>query len=401
MNKRILSAVGLVLSLGVSGWSQISLAEQRTITVAGSPRTITSKLSRLNPNTTRVRAIMNLNFTFGYHHNTGKPVIEAMLTRFASQEGWTLTHFRYQDPNNTTVNDLARVTLAELNKNIVVVANHISYWATVGQTTAPALNAAVTNYMSAANGGLGGGLLLIHGSGDSPAGGGWAYYYSDLHPSQFSGHGSIIPGQIFRPTSAATHPIMEGNILAARQTINGEWHRFAVLITAVKPLTEVLMMVDPANCAGCYPAQYVYAGGNPISWYLPTGNGRGRVGYFQEGHDQTTYNELTPAVWDRFFKQMIFYTAGYDTSGVTGVAPRPDYARSYSGISFNPQTIGVYVEGKHSVQVINSAGKVVMKNGHTQSNEYNFSQELNSAPGLYILRVSNAKGTSSRKYLVN
>jgi len=39
--------------------------------------------------------------------------------------------------------------------------------------------------------------------------------------SYIQGHGNIIPGQIFRPASAASHPVMEGNIL---QTLSRTLH---------------------------------------------------------------------------------------------------------------------------------------------------------------------------------
>ena len=348
--KHQVAAFGLAMGLAaMNAWSQtVSLAERRTVTVNGQERTIVSKLSKLNPNTTRVRAVMDLNFTYNFHHKDGKPVIVDMLDRFGTQEGWAITHYYKNDVNHAGINDESKITLAELNKNMVVFANHISNWADQGESN---MNKAVQAYMQTS----GGGLMFLHGSGDSQSDK-WKFYSDSLHPVAFKGHGNITTGTIYRPTEAATHPVMEGGVLSAEKVINGEWHHFSKLITTANSKAEVLMKVDPARCGGCgYTGTFAFTGGNPVSWVIPVG--KGKVGYFQEGHDKTTQTELTQAVWDRFFKQMLFYIAGYDTLATTNVVPK--YARNQSGVSFDPAAMSVFVEkpGYHKVGLYDVEGK--------------------------------------------
>jgi hypothetical protein len=397
--KRPLSQAVVVLSvLAGSVWSQtdqVPLAERRTITVNGQQKTIVSKLSKLNPNTTRARAVLDLNFTYNFHHDQGKPVIVSMLNRFATSEGWQVTHFNHNTPGMAGVSDQAKVTPAELNKYLVVFANHISDF---GSTKPLAtVQSALENYMN----NTGGGMIFLHGSGDTQNAP-WLFYRNSLHPVNFQGHGNIVPGTIFRPTEAATHPVMEGGILSAEKQINGEWHWFQTLITTANPKAEVLMKVDPARCSNCgYTGNRAFSGGNPISWAMPVG--KGWVGYFQEGHDSRTMTEFTQAVWDRLFKQMMYYVAGYDTLE-TPSAIVPGYARSHSGISFDESAMAVFIEktGHHKVGIYDTKGQKFDEAVGLGVAEYNFEETRKRLKsGLYFLRVDySGKNTATRRYVV-
>jgi hypothetical protein len=181
----------------------LSRAEKRDTLIEGQPYILWSKLSKANPNNAgRVLGIMDLNFTYNYHHNTGKAAVAQTLDRLAATEGWTVTHFSYQDLNNAGVDDRARVNLAELSKNLVVVANNISSWAEVGQSTNPQLNRAIERYIADS----GGSLFLIHGSGESFSNSSWTYYRSSIFPPVFDGTttGALTSG--FISPEAVDHP---------------------------------------------------------------------------------------------------------------------------------------------------------------------------------------------------
>lgn len=390
---RGLMALGLSIGAG-AGWAQdISLAERRTVTVNGQQKTIVSKLSKLNPNTTRARAVMDLNFTYGFHHQDGKPVIVNMLDRFKAQEGWDVTHYYLNDRNNQGKNDASKITLAELNKHLVVFANHISEF---GSKAAEGIQPQIESYMEQ----TGGGMILLHGSGDTKNAF-WTYYKEKLHPVNFQGHGNITRGTIFRPAEAAQHPVMEGGVLASEKAIDGEWHHFQKIITGENPKAEVLMKVDPARCNNCgYTGSLAFSGGNPISWVMPVG--KGMVGYFQEGHDTKTATELTQAVWDRFFKQMIYYVAGYDTISTVGVVP--DYARSHSGISFDEKAMAVFIEKPdyHKVGLYDLEGRKFDEAAGRGVAEYNFEATRSKLKtGVYIMRVDyGSTGTVTKRYVI-
>lgn len=389
-----LSAIVLCAALG-NGWPQarVSLAEQRTITVNGQSKLVTSKLSRLNANTSRVRSVMNLNFTFGFHHYEGKSVIGSMLNRFAAQEGWTVTHFHFQDRNHPAIDDRSKITLAELNKNMVIFANHISNWGNQGNSP---LNLAVQDYLEH----TGGGMVLMHGSGDSQEAG-WTYYREKLHPVNFRFSGNIRPGTIFRPASAIAHPVLEGGILSEGKVINGEWYDYQNHISRMNPLAEVLMMVDPASCSDCNLIGVdILPGGTPISWVMPVG--KGWVGYFGEGHSDQTLTQFTQEVWDRFFKQMLFYVAGYDTTSL--VSALPAYFRNHSGISFDPTAMAVFIEKPdyHKVGLYDAQGTNHGEFSGRGVAEYNFEENRRKLRnGVYVLRVEyGQRGNVSNRYVI-
>jgi hypothetical protein len=406
--KNLCFAGALCFGFAASGFGQVvPLAEKRTITVGAEQRTIVSKLSAQNPNTTRVRAVMDLNFTYNYHHQLGKPVLADLLDRLATSEGWTVTHYYYADLNHSGVDDRTKITLTELNKNIVVVANQISNWASTGNSgTGATNNLAVRNYLM----NTGGGVLVMHGSGDSPTGSTWKFYTDTLHPVLFTGHGNIVSGRVIRTVSAANHPVMEGGILQDSLTLSGEWHRFTKLITTVNTKAEPLFKVNWNTCSGCYTADnqrfYLEGGtpGNPVAWTMPVG--KGWVGYFQEGHDATTRNQMTGAIHDKFFKQMIYYIAGYDTLPATGIV-RPSYARDRSGISFNPRAMEVFIDtkGAHRVSVWTLSGlRVSQVSGFGRARYGRDSEALgmwNPKSGVYVMTVESGKTVSSRKYIIN
>ena len=396
LSNLLVTALLVTASLTGYSWGQtVPLAEKRDIIVNGVTKTIVSKLSKLNPNKTRVRSVMDLSFTYGYDHVVGKKLMSDMLDRFATQEGWTVSHYYYADPNHNGVDDRSKVNKAELNKNLVVFANQISGWAQGGND-----NSGITTDLESYLNVTGGGVMVMHGSGDSKEGGGWKFYYNKLHPCLFDGHGDKRDGPVFKAPSAMSHPIMEG-VLDTAIILSGEWHRFNKLVTDANPKAEILIKMDWTKCLDCYPdPAWRFAGGNPISWAMPVG--AGWVGYFEEGHDNSTYDQMTHTMYEKLFKQMFFYIAGYDTLGTTiGVLPKPDYARDRSGISFNNSEASVFIEqpGFHSVQIMDVAGHQIFAAKGKNRAEYNYAKELQHAkPGVYIIKVTTAKVTRSKKF---
>jgi hypothetical protein len=103
---RLIGIVVGVLTSSVA-WSQaVPAAKERTVTVGN--KTVVLK--------SRLKNILHANFTFDFHHNEGKVVIQKTLEDLSASEGWKLT----------TITNHSQITLAELKKYEAVVFDNIS-----------------------------------------------------------------------------------------------------------------------------------------------------------------------------------------------------------------------------------------------------------------------------------
>ena len=126
-----------------------------------------------------------------------------------------------------------------------------------------------------------------------------------------------------------------------------------------------------------------------------------------EGHDLVTMNNMTKSVWDKYFKQFMYYIAGYDTVAVTAINPRQDLNMGIdkSGISFHPsQEAGVLITkpGNHYVTLYDIAGhKIAEQHGNKTPIDYNFNDDLkNSKRGIYVMRVAVPGQVKSKRVII-
>jgi Trehalose utilisation len=374
-----------------TSWSQerdVSSAERRTILVNGQPKVIVSRLSSLNPNNDRIPAVLDLNFTFNFQHDQGKPVVSAMLNRLAQSEGWSITQYNSSTPGKPGIDDRAKVTVEELQKYQVIFANNIS---DLGSDKPPlAMKTAIESYMEE----TGGGMILIHGSGETyrPP---WSYFRDKLHPVGFEGHASQIRNTIRRTGQAGSHPILDGGIADTGIKINSEPYSRQFSIIEKNPKAEILLELDSTDQYFDPPHE------RQISWVMPVG--KGWVGYFQEGHDTNTEKAMTQPVWDRFFKQMLYYVAGYDTLDVSPILQRKPSDKA--GISFEASRMGVTIQnpGPYRIRILDVRGRAIHLATGTGQQKHSFNEIYKRLqPGLYTLRVECENGISvSKKYLIH
>ena len=195
----------------------------------------------------------------------------------------------------------------------------------------------------------------------------------------------------------------------------GEFHTFQKLINTVRPDAEILMRMDGTkctkggsgtNCGMNYP-NYSTPGGYPISWTFKAS--KGTVGYFMEGHDLFTMQAMTQAVWDKFFKQFMYYMAGYDSTLVStsignrhGALPQ---AINKSGITFHEgEDAGVLIThaGNHLVSLYDMTGKQLYQDHGAQApTDYDVNEKLHGVrPGVYVLRVAVPGAVQSKRILI-
>jgi hypothetical protein len=389
----------LALCLGIMGVTQaqtVPLAKQRMVTGTDGKQYMLKS---------RLKAILVGSFTYGFNHTVGYPNLEATLKRIGAAEGWTVD---ITDPNNHG----SEVTAAKLKNYQVFFANYISYWAQSGQFPA-AGKTAVQDFVET----QGNGVFLMHSSGDSGPSQNWPWYYDVVHPVLYNGESSrtTVSAPVFIPAAVKTHPVMEGINFAGKDTVifpQGEWHTFQKIITSIYPKADVFLKMDGAkctkdgsgtNCGSGY--NYSVPGGYPASWTFP--DKKGTIGYFMEGHDLVTMNAMTQAVWDRFFKQFMYYVAGYDSTVVTGLAhpSGEDMAMDASGITFNTtDDAGVVISksGSHIVSLFDMAGHRVKEiRGNRAPVSYDLSPDLKGAKsGVYVMRVSVAGTVRSKRFFV-
>jgi len=405
----------LILVAGIinPSFGQVSLAQQRTVPSCAKYPTSQCLL------TSKLRAIVLGNFTYGFNHTVGYPNLDSTITRIGRTEtpAWTVGHMTAG----------TQVTAAALANYQVFLANYISGFGG-GRTggLAAASQLALQNFVEVS----GNGMFLMHSSGDSPLNASWPWYSNVVHPCHYNGEaGAGQAASVGRVgvwsqnnKAAKSHPIMEGIGWGGANpdslVINPgmELHTFDKAITnnTITPVGwQGLLGLNaptcgtPNTCSG-NAYNYTTAGGPmgwPISWTFP--DMKGAIGYFMEGHDLNTMNSFTRAIWDRYFKQMMYYLAGYDTTSVTSIGPssHQEFNLDRSGISFHYGEPGVLITtpGSHLVSICDIAGhEIKALRGNQSPVDYNFSEEIKGAGrGIYVVRVAVAGGVKSKRFIVN
>jgi len=394
-----IAAFALVLGLAGAAQAQTpSLAKQRTVTVGGKSYVLTSKLKSI--------LVGDFFYNFDHHSQNSPQNLISTLQRLGTAEGWTVD----------VTKDGNSVTAAKLKGYQVFFANYISNWA--ASTTFPSANrTAVQNFVEID----GGGVFIQHCSGDSRVTSNWPWYYQTAHPVEYTGESSriTVSAPVFIPQAAKTHPVMEGINFAGKDTViwpQGEWHTFNKIITDVQPSAAVLLRMDGTkctkdgsgkNCGGSY--NYSIPGGYPASWTFP--DKKGTIGYFMEAHDLITMQAMTQPVWDKFYKQFMYYVAGYDTVeagvGLARGSKDLEFALDPSGITFHPtDQAGVFINkaGRHVVSMFDMQGhKVKEIRGDKFPVDYDLSGDLkNARGGVYVVRVALSSGVvRSKRVFVN
>jgi hypothetical protein len=382
------------LLLTASGWGQTpSAAYSRVITNPdGSKQMITSRL----------KSLLITNFTYGYNHKVGIPNLIATMQRIGAKEGWKV--------------DVAAagtdLTAAKLKGYQVLFANYISYWAQ--KTGFPAAGkTAVEDFVNKD----GGGLVIMHATGDSKITTNWDWFYNVAHPTLYVGEGTKSgTAPVFIPTTARNHPVMDGIKFAGHDTLTfngGEWHQFSKNIYDVQPKAEVLLKMDWTKNTDAEAgfAGYKIPGGYPCSWAFPAG--KGYIGYFMEGHDQGTMDDFNRGgdpknpMWDKYWTQFMYYLAGYESATVTA-DPRAqlDFRLDDDGITFHPENApGVLIsaKGAHRATLIDMTGRTLKEyRGSAGPIDYDFTSALQGARGgVYVMRIAVGNHVKSKRFVLH
>lgn len=394
----------LLCSTLILGWSAASAqtpsqARERIVTVGGKSYQLTSKLKKI--------LVGDFFYNYDHHQNNSPQNMLTTLNRLAAKEGWTVD----------VTTDGNAVTAAKLRGYNVFFANYISSWASTNGF--PVANrTAVQDFVET----QGGGLFILHSSGDSKVSDKWDWYYKTAHPVAYEHETSrlTISAPVTIPPPYRAHPIVEGIKFNGKDTVifpQGEWHTFAHLITETYPNAEILLSMNGAKCTkggtgtNCGMSldviNYDVPGGYPASWTFP--DKKGRIGYFMEAHDLVTMQALTEPIWDKFFTQFLYYIAGYDTTAAGTSVRRAghadlDFALDPSGVTFHPGNgAGVLIDkrGRHAVALTDLSGHLVKEyRGQGGLADYDLSGEMaRSGPGIYFLRVTLPGLTRTKRLL--
>ena len=343
LNRACLVTVSAALLATASAQAQTApmpAARQHVKMVEGTPHKFTSKLQR----------VVELNFTFNFHHQDSKNLIAGTLKRIADTTYAingvpAFSIQRHVGPaNNSGVPGTAQglptpdFTLDSLLQGQVIFANQISAFGSsqLGATRRTAVQTAIAD--------SGRGYFGIHASGDDQSGGNfWQWFRSALHPMNYQGHGERTPGPVYKnplmkehivtagvltagmtPTAVPTSTDNQGeDVLTVEPTrnIRNEWYYFGRDIrtdSVLGPRVTVLSMYDPRNLASnALPSQYRRKGGNMYTYLYQVGNGM--THYLPAGHDNSEIfanGGFDGGVgdWDRYFAQVLFFLAGYDSA---------------------------------------------------------------------------------------
>jgi hypothetical protein len=384
----------------------VPLAKERLVTVDGKQYLLTSRL----------KGVLLGIFTYGFEHIQAKANLDSTLSRIGRTEGWTVD--RITDGNLVTAEKLADYQ--------VFFGDYISNWSSASFPLAGRM--ALQEFVET----RGNGLFIQHSS-DEAISTDWNWFRTYALPCHFTGNGprnaastgkvGVFKGYLGNP-GAVGHPILEGIEWNGKDSTiwqSNELHTFdkPILDSAITPVGwQGLLSLNPASCGepnscgnGRSPnPHYDYSGmgGNyPVSWTFPLK--KGSIGYFMEGHDLMTMNSMTQAIWDRYFKQFMYYMAGYDTTAVTtAVNPnRKDglnasFGIDASGITFHPSSQpGVLITkpGQHIVTLYDLSGKKVREERSQVSPvDYDFSADAAGKRGVYVIRVA-ASGASRTQRL--
>lgn len=384
----------------------------------------------------KLQKVVELNFTFGYHHSASKPIIANTLTRVADAygDGTTpaFTVQRHVGPNNGSSSGLPTpdFTLSDLTSAQVIFANQIS---AMGSNSLGA--ARRTAIQTAVEGGVG--YFHLHGSGDDETRQ-WSWYTNVLHPMNYASHGANTNGPVYKNPVEKQH-IVTANVLETGmdetrsvptsvdaggnevltqepiRMIRNEWYRFGNDIRtdpAHSSKVTVLSLYDPRGLTAELAAQYRRKGGNMYTYLFKVGNGMSH--YLPAGHDNleimgTDGFDGGVGDWDRYFAQVLFFLAGYNQTpcdascnGLPIVSAENRLTgATYSGTSIKgsfrliPGDVNMHDSRlefsfvqpvDYRAQVVDVSGKTVMQAaGHGTSHAFDQSQ---LQPGVYFMRVT-------------
>jgi hypothetical protein len=131
-----------------------------------------------------------------------------------------------------------------------------------------------------------------------------------------------------------------------------------------------------------------------------------------DGHDYATMNSMTRPVWDRFFRQFLYYLAGYDTVAVTSSIPPRTIGNAYgasdavdpSGITFHPDPdpgLLITKAGTHIVTLFDLSGrKIREERGAAFPRDYDFRAALKGGRGIYLVQAAVQGAVRTRKFVL-
>lgn len=291
--------------------------------------------------TSKLKTVIELNFTLGFNHTEGRAAWDATLDKVATDYGVggakAFTIKKFIGPGNGASNGLPATipTLTDFMSGEVIVDNNVS---SLDQVKSK--NAAMATAFETAVKTNGRSVFGVHGSGDG--GTGWTFYTNDLHPVLYNAHGNQTPQPVYRNAAEESHVVNDSLLMTTtkkdvpmgrdaggkevRATVpirmmKNEWYRFGRDLLndpTYGPLTTCFMRYDPAAIgAGDLPNEFKYVGGNPYLWMVKVGAGKAM--YLPAGHDNsemTTGDSFDGGSGDleRFFAQSLFFLAGYDST---------------------------------------------------------------------------------------
>lgn len=399
--------------------------------INGVPVKYTSKLTR----------VVELNFTFGFHHSEGKQVISAALARIAKRyalDGKDAFAVRSiaSSSGGAAVGEMVSFTLADLLSGEVMAANNISAFDEL-MVKSPAQAQAIETALKSE----GRGLVGFHGSGDG--GGKWKFFTDEIHPVGYKGHGTRSAGPVYKNQATARHLILEdvlesgatladvpmavdaagneviGSAVKTRRMMN-EWYWFSRNLTTdpvTKSLVTPLLKYDPRSLESqALQPQYRYKGGNLYTYLLRLG--AGKATYIPAGHDNgelmasgTSFDGGT-GDFDRYLAQTLFFLAGYKTEVCLDRTCEPlplvDAQDQIVDRSVSAWRLKV-AEGRpaftaaagepYAATLVDLAGRVVAMRKGIGGDEVRFETD-GLEPGVYSLRVKVGRGPDQVRRLV-
>lgn len=387
--------------------------------------------------TTKLKQVVELNFTLNYHHNGGKSIIDNALVRIGAAQGFTVKKLQSAPGQGQSDSGTARTvpnwTIDDLKAGQVIVANNISGLGgvyTSAKAKADAIQEAIEVH--------GVGYLGVHGSGDQ-TGTSWPFLANTLHPVAFVNHANQTTAPVYKHIAEAKNIVLQGILETKVKTfsvpnevvgtteqvatgINGremknEWYQFNRQIAddpAYKPLVTMLLKYDGTKTGGQLPTQYIRKGGNMYTWVMKAK--QGLISYIPAGHDNTELLDATQGFdggsgdYDRYMGQLMMFLAGYTPEVCAGAncagLPMVDSLNRLTGttvtirgfapsevvkseLNFTDKKIAFYTpyEGKKfEAKVVDMHGRVVAVKTGKGEGFFEFDQSK-FKHGVYVLSV--------------
>ncbi len=395
--------------------------------------------------TSKLKTVVELNFTLGHDHAEGKVAWDATLEKVATDYGVgavkAFTIKKFIGPGNGASNGLPTIlpTLADFNSAEIIFDNNIS-----GLNNLKTTSVAMATAFETAVKTNGRSVFGLHGSGDGGAG--WTFYTNNLHPVDYNAHGPQTPQPVYVNEVEAKHVVNDSLIRTTttkdvpmgrdatgkeiRATVPirlmlNEWYRFGRDLLndpTYGPLTTCFMRYDPiAISVDDLGNQFKYVGGNPYAWMVKVGAGKAM--YIPAGHGKSELTEgssFDGGSGDlvRFLAQSLFFLAGYDstvcgTSDCVGVPVVDDKTRLTGKICDAGCSGSVSINFENVVGFQNMSGKaylarltdvsgrlIATKTGKGIETIHFEKSTLN--PGVYFLSVKVGKAAPVvHRYLVS